>query len=145
DDVEDVDTDYSKGDEVEDDDSDADDGTFSDVGLLFLLCLQLVTAGLIHDDKRDDKEGNDDAEDMYEGLFKLFQEHDDDDDEGEDIDMFDELNSLFYEPDYMDKVVHRFGEFREQIIKDHWWYYFGGREVTREMLLKIENQDNRVR
>nr|GEZ97739.1 hypothetical protein [Tanacetum cinerariifolium] len=57
DDVEDVDTDYSKGDEVEDDDSDADDGTLSDVGLLFLLCLQLVTAGLIHDDKKDDKRG----------------------------------------------------------------------------------------
>nr|GEX90944.1 hypothetical protein [Tanacetum cinerariifolium] len=114
DDEEDVDTDYSKGDEVDADDSN----------------------GLIHDDKRDDKEGDDEVEDMYEGLFELFQEHDDDDDEGEDIDMYEELNTLFYDPDYMDEVVHRFGEIHEQIMKDHWWYYFGGREVTREMLLE---------
>nr|GEV97170.1 RNA-directed DNA polymerase, eukaryota [Tanacetum cinerariifolium] len=136
DDEEDVDTNYSKGDEVDADDSATDDGTLSDVGLHFLLRLQLVVAGLIHDDKRDDKEGDDDAEDMYEGLFELFQEHDDDDDEGEDIDMYEELNALFYESDYMDEVVHRFGKIHEQIIEDHWWYYFGGREVTREMLLE---------
>nr|GEX61595.1 hypothetical protein [Tanacetum cinerariifolium] len=126
DDEEDVDTDYSKGDKV-----DADDGTLSDVGLLFLLCLQQVAAGLIHDDKRDDKEGDDDVENIYEGLFELFQEHDDDD-----IDIYDELNALFYESDYMDEVVHRFGKIHEQIMEDHWWYYFGVREVTREMLLE---------
>nr|GEX46347.1 hypothetical protein [Tanacetum cinerariifolium] len=64
-----------------------------------------------------------------------------DDDEGEDIDMYKELNT-FYEPDYMDEVVHKFVEICEQIMKDHWWYYFGGREVTREMLverLRIRN------
>nr|GEZ81418.1 hypothetical protein [Tanacetum cinerariifolium] len=136
DDEEDVDTDYSEGDEVDADDSNADDGILSDMGLLFLLRLQLVAAGLIHDDKRDDKKEDDEAEDMYEGLFELFQEHDDDDDEGEDIDMYEELNTLFYQPDYMDEVVHRFGEILEQIMKDHWKYYFGGREVTREMLLE---------
>nr|GFC02409.1 hypothetical protein [Tanacetum cinerariifolium] len=118
DDEEDVDTDYLEGNEVDADDSNVDDGTLSDAGLLFLLRLQLVAAGLIHDDKRDDKEGDDDAEDMYEGLF------------------------TFYEPDYMDEVVHRFSEICEQIMKDHWCYYFGGREVTREMLverLRIRN------
>nr|GEW67205.1 hypothetical protein [Tanacetum cinerariifolium] len=123
DDEEGVDTDYSEGDEV--------DGTLSNVGLLFLLRLQQVAAGLIHDDKRDDKEGDDDVEDIYEGLFELFQEHDDDD-----IDMYEELNALFYESDYMDEVVHRFGKIREQIMEDHWWYYFGVHEVTREMLLE---------
>nr|GEX46348.1 hypothetical protein [Tanacetum cinerariifolium] len=130
----------------------SDDGPLSDAGLLFPLRLQLVAAGLIHDDKRDDKEGDEDAEDMYEGLFmsnKLlayhYQEHDDNDDKGEDIDMYEELNALFYEPDYIDEVVHRFCEIREQIMEDHWWYYFGGREVTREMLLEIVNQDYRVR
>nr|GEX46352.1 hypothetical protein [Tanacetum cinerariifolium] len=117
----------------------SDDGPLSDAGLLFSLRLQLVAAGLIPDDKRDDKEGDEDAKDMYEGLFELFQEHDDNDDEGEDIDMYEELNALFYEPDYIEEVVHRFGEIREQILEDHWWYYFGGREVTREMLLKIVN------
>nr|GEY91333.1 hypothetical protein [Tanacetum cinerariifolium] len=151
DDEEDVDTYYSEGDEVDADDSDDDDDTLSDVGLLLLLCQQLVAAGLIHDDKKDDKEGDDDAEDIAhaDNCFYFYLEvilgAYDDDDEGEDIDLFEELNSLFYEPDYMDKVVHRFGEIREQIMKDHWWYYFGGRKVTREMLLKIENQDNRVR
>nr|GEW73901.1 putative alpha,alpha-trehalose-phosphate synthase [UDP-forming] 8 [Tanacetum cinerariifolium] len=54
-------------DEVDADDSNADDGTLSDAGLLILLRLQLVAA-------------------------ELFQEHDDDDDEGEDIDMYKELN-----------------------------------------------------
>nr|GFA41818.1 hypothetical protein [Tanacetum cinerariifolium] len=123
----------------------SDDGTLSDVGLLFLLRLQLVDAGLIHDDKRADKEGDEDAQDMYEGLFELFHEHDDNDDEGEDIDMYEELNVLFYEPDYIDEVVHRFGKIREQIMEDHWWYYFGGREVTCEMLFEIVNQDYKVR
>nr|GFA50210.1 hypothetical protein [Tanacetum cinerariifolium] len=109
--------------------------------------IPIIWKGLIHDDKRDDKEGDDDAEDMYEELFlsnellafeftyELFQEHDDDDDEGEDTDMYKELNT-FYEPDYMDEVVNRFGEICEQIMKDHWWYYFGVREVTREMLVE---------
>nr|GEZ37477.1 hypothetical protein [Tanacetum cinerariifolium] len=67
DDEEDVDTNYSKGDEVDADDSNVDDGALSDVGLLFLLRLQLVVA-------------------------ELFQEHDDDDNEGKDIDMYEELN-----------------------------------------------------
>nr|GEX90946.1 hypothetical protein [Tanacetum cinerariifolium] len=110
DDEEDVDTDYLEGDEVDADDSNADDGTLTDAGLLYLIRLQLVAA-------------------------ELFQAHDDDDDEGEDIDMYEELNT-FYEPDYMDEVVHRFGEIREQIMEDHWWYYFGGREVTCKMLLE---------
>nr|GEY91332.1 hypothetical protein [Tanacetum cinerariifolium] len=103
DDEEDVDTDYSEGDEVDADDLNANDGILSDMGLLFLLRLQL---GLIHDDKRDDEEGDDEAEDMSV-FHELFQEHDDDDDEGEDIDMYEEINTLFYEPDYMDEVVHR--------------------------------------
>nr|GEX33617.1 hypothetical protein [Tanacetum cinerariifolium] len=130
DDEKDVDTDYSEGDKVDADDLDAHDGS--------------VSNGLIHDDKRDDKEADEDAEDMYEGLFELFLEHDDNDDEGGDIDMYEELNALFYEPDYIDEVVHRFGEIHEQIMEDHWWYYFGGREVTREMLLEILNQDYRL-
>ncbi|GJV05088.1 hypothetical protein Tco_1338657 [Tanacetum coccineum] len=145
DEEEDVDTDYSEGDEVDTDDS--DDGTVSDVGLLVLLHLQLVAAGIIHVDERDDN-----AEDMYEGLSELFLEPDDDDDEGEDDDdMYEGLYELFYERDYMDEVLLRFDEIHQQSIEDQMWYIFGPLELRYEMLIerlrirRIEYNENMIK
>nr|GEY87565.1 hypothetical protein [Tanacetum cinerariifolium] len=98
DDEEDVDTDYSKGDEVDADDSNADDGILSDMGLQFLLRLQQFAADDDEEDVDTDySEGDEvDADDsnVDDATFsdELFQEHDDDDNEGEDIDMYEELN-----------------------------------------------------